>query len=704
MEPALSWGLRMAVGSVVPLIWGLQTGNLLAAEWITLTAESIGWVALKGTFAQRIRILSGGFVLNLAFAFIGSITGQSILFSVLGMAAVAFLAGLFKNLGERGSGLALCLYVMFVIANSHPVAGDELQHRLTYVCIGGMWMGFLGMLSALFTRSEQPYRRTIALIWKAAASLMNVIAQGWDGKGIRQTQRQIYLAEKAVREAIDVSFAFHERAAHQVSEKDSQAEFNLSQVRKASALVAAHMASMAGELESQQMKRLDESLRLRLSGVMRSLQAAASQMSTLVLTRRPDEELRMRAALRELEQKLELLNTYNEPAPLELARATTRVSQLGARCMKLMNRSMDLLAGVSEQVMIRAYPLLQVADILHPKYWWRTIRILFSPDSHTARYAARTALAAAFAMAIYKWYNVDHGYWLPFTVLIVQQPYFVATFRKAIDRTIGTLLGGMAGSLLLLLPAGLHLKEGMLFASAIGMVYFLRTRYRVSSFFITLNLVLLFSVSRELSKDLIYQRAGMTLAGAALAVISGFLLLPAWDRKWLPRYLAKALDRNWCYFQNSFSGPQLGRPGWTRYKRQAEVSNSNAFDSFSRAMQEPGGARRQNAKYYELIMLNLQITRELNNIHLEEEEGRGGKISGVPADEETKLLISACTEAFAENWSILKQLSGRSFTHEKPESLSGNLPSLNAAQKLSLRRLHELLISFQSIAKQMAGE
>lgn len=691
----------MAVGSVVPIVWGISTGNTHAAEWITLTAECIGWMALKGTLAQRVRVLLGGAILALGFAFLGSITGNSILFSVLGMAAVAFLAGLFKNLGERGSGLALCLYVMFLIANAHPVAGEELTERLRYVCYGGLWMGSLGMLSALFTRSEQPYRRTIALIWRAAASLMESIAQGWDGKGLRRTQRQIYLSEKAVREALDVSFAFHERAAHQVSEKESGAEFELSRVRKAAALVAAHMTSIAGELEALQLRYLDEDLRLRLSGVMKALQTAAAQMSTLVLTRRPDEELRMRDALLELQRHLELLNEYNRPQPLEFARISSRVAHLAARCLKLLQRSMDLLAGVSEQVMIRAYPLIKFAEVLHPRYWWRTIRLLFSPDSHTARYAARTAVGAAFAIAIYKWYNIDHGYWLPFTVLIVQQPYFVATFRKAIDRTIGTLAGGMAGSLLLLLPAGLHLKEAMLFVSAIGMVYFLRTKYRVSAFFITLNLVLLFSVSRELSPDLIFTRAGLTLGGALLAVVSGFLLLPAWDRKWLPRYLAKAMDRNWSYFQHSFSSPQLANTGWTRYKRMAEVSNSNAFDSFNRAMQEPGSMRRKTAQYYELIMHSLHITRELNNLHLEEEEGRGAPISGIPADEETKLLLKACTAAFADVWERLKGLSPHKYPFEMPKIETTNPPALNAAQKLSLRKIFELLNEYQSLLKEM---
>jgi uncharacterized membrane protein YccC len=176
-------------------------------------------------------------------------------------------------------------------------------------------------------------------------------------------------------------------------------------------------------------------------------------------------------------------------------------------------------------------------------------------------------------------------------------------------------------------------------------------------------------------------------------------LLPVWDSKWLPRYLAKAMDRNWAYFKRSFSGLALAHTGWTRYKRQAEVANSNAFDSFNRALQEPGSTRRKTAQYYELIIHSLQITRELNNLHLEEEEGRGAKTTGIPADEETRILLRECTEAFGAVWENLRQLSAHKLRHEKPQMLDGNPPALNAAQKLALRKIFELLIEFQSLLK-----
>ncbi len=685
----------MAVATVVPVAWGNATGNAQAGEWIALTADCICWVALKGTYAQRLRILLGGAALTMISATVGSVTGGSPGWSIGLMLIVAFLAGLFRNLGERGSGLSLCLYVMFLIANAYPVTGVALHERLLLTLIGGAWNLVLGITSTFFVGEQQPYRRTISHIWRSAASLMVKIYSGWDGRSTRASHRDLYIAEKDVRAAIDVSFAFHERAAHQHNNKERGSEYQLAQVRKAAALVAAHMIAIAEELESVRLQSVDESLRIRLSELLRAVQCAAARMSVYVLTRREEEALLLKDALDGIRIALTALEEHQGVNSLAMARIIRRVMQLSVRCGRLVERSMERLESVSESRMFRAYPVLKTIYVLHPKHWWRSLRLLFSIDSHTARYAVRTALAAGLAIAIYKALHINHGYWLPFTVIIVTQPYFVATIRKALDRLIGTVAGGIAGGLLLLLPAHLHLKEAMLFCSAILMIHFFKAQYRISAFFITLNLVVLLSVSQELDKNIILLRATLTLVGAVIGVIAGFLLLPAWDRKWLPRFLAAALERNWAYFVYTFSDQTAVT--WTRYKRMAEVANSNAFDSFNRAVQEPRGLRRDYSAYYQFITHNVRITRELNNFHLEE-EGKSELRISITEDKEQEQLIADCVALFGEALHHVTMLTGRPLKSDLSFRMPQSVRALNAAQKLYLSRLHtELRLLLQNL-------
>ena len=117
----------MAIAAMVPLIWGLYTGKLAEAGWIALAAECICWIELKGDFQQKLNLLAGGSVLATIFAVLGSASGNIIWLSIALVAFVGFLTSILKSLGDRGSGLALSVFALFIFCNAYPVKGLEFS-------------------------------------------------------------------------------------------------------------------------------------------------------------------------------------------------------------------------------------------------------------------------------------------------------------------------------------------------------------------------------------------------------------------------------------------------------------------------------------------------------------------------------------------------------------------------------------------------
>lgn len=646
-EPLFSWGMRMAVAATVPVIWGLKTGNMEAASWITLTAECICWVELKGSFGQRIRVLCAGITLTILFAILGSLTGTNVWLSVGCMLGVGFVSGLFKNLGDRGSGLAICVYVMFIIAAAYPtITVPELKERSSLILIGGLWNALVGIIASVFMPAKQPYRRTVAVICRSIAALIETIGHGWDDKTVRSSIRDIYLKEQEVRSAIDNSLHFYTTMAHQANKKDKH-EYELAHVRKATALLSAHVIAIIEELERVSIHELPMSLRLKTDAMFKALRETVERLAVFIVTLKPEEELLLSSRISRLNKVLILLKEYDDYTNEEQATLFKRVIHLAERSVRIIESSVTRLESVGEDLPVyRSYSLIKTVFILHPKHWLRNLQLLFNFNTFTVKYAIRTAIAATVAMFFYKWYHIDHGYWLPFTVIIVSQPYFGATFKKAIDRVLGTVLGGLAGGLFLNMPTGLYLKEIVLFVSFVMMVYFIRKRYSVAAFFITLSLVLLFDVEDALNPMLIIIRASVTVGGAVLAIIAGFALLPHWDKKWLPVNLAGAVAKNYTYFIYSFF-PAKTPSSWTRLKRLAESANSNAFDSFNRYMEEPGFRKKPYAVYFHIITHNVRITRELNNINIEQEAKTDAHKVSVQANSVQRLNM--CIYWFKQN-------------------------------------------------------
>jgi hypothetical protein len=217
------------------------------------------------------------------------------------------------------------------------------------------------------------------------------------------------------------------------------------------------------------------------------------------------------------------------------------------------------------------------------------------------------------------------------------------------------------------------------------MIYFLRRRYSVAAFFITVNLVLLFNINRELNDMVILTRALSTIAGSAIALIAGFALLPTWDKEWLPKHLAQSVYANYIYFRAVFFPADEDLP-WTRYKGKAESANSNAFDSFSRYMEEPSFRKRPFAIFYYIITHNIRITRELNNIELEQGNAT------VDVDEATmqrqKKLVLDCLVTFNENIPCIRKLDAETvFDMSDPTQMNPEFQPLSPHQEIYLEKM-----------------
>lgn len=613
----LSWGIRMTFSVIVPLFYGMYFHKLAEAMWIIVAAESIGWVELKGSFAQRVRVLLGGAALAVFFGFAGSISSGSLLLSVLLMLGVVFIASLFKNLGERGSGLSLTVYVMFIIANAYPVVDfHEIVVRSNYILIGGAWAFIVGAVASLFITEQMPYKRSVAFIWKSTAALANAIDQGWDGKSNKASLRDIYLKEKEVNASIDSSLELYEQRAYQTNHENTNA-FQMAQLRKSAYLISATLLALAEELKNVNAGLLNTEQRLSIHALLKSIEVICERMTIYTVSSKTEEKLILQSRVYRL-QNMSALLRESKIAESEIEKIN-KALHFVERIIKLIENSLQIIHTVADDKKVfRSYSLLKTLLILHPKHWVNTVKRLANVNTHSFRFALRTAIVATLALFIYKWFNIDHGYWLPFSVMIIVQPYFGATIKKALDRVLGTVLGVMLGGFLLMFPSEYHVKEIMLITSPVLMIYFIRTQYSVATFFISIFLVALFAAENTLHKNVIVTRMLCTVGGAALAIVGEFALLPTWDKKWLPRHIATAMYANYNYFLFTFFPNNFdSQHQWTHYRRSAESSNSNAFDSFNRYLAEPTTKEKDYAIFYQLISHCIRITRELNNYHIE---------------------------------------------------------------------------------------
>lgn len=649
-EPAWGWGFRAAVSLTIPLIWGVVTGNADAAIWMALAGECVAFIDLKGNVGQRFRLLISAAALSVLFCLAGSLAGNYLWLNLLGMLLVGFVSGLFKNLGDRGVSLALSVYLFYILTSSHPLYWDTaLGERVAWVALGAGWAVLTGIISFLFIRAGTPYRESIAVIWKAVAELAETAGNGWDGRSKKSGIREIYLKEKAVRDALDGSIYLFEETTEKAGKTP---RYELPQARKTTSIVSLYLIQLSDVAEQLNPFNLSRRFSLQIHSLFRTLQQIGERMEIYMLTQKDEEKTILLSRLARMDKILHVLASMPETERTDLKQLVERIGMLSKRIEKLVRHALQLMDVEDEPRVITAYSFTQTLNILHPKYLKSNLARLLNFNSFTTRYALRIGIATMIGALIAGFLFPDHGYWIIFTVIVVSQPYSGATLKKGLERCTGTVVGILAGTGILQLPFPQFARLLLVFTSTVFLIYFLRKSYSIATFFITLMLIGLLSIEPAFDEDLLLIRIIGTLIGSLLAITAGFLLLPHRDKIELPRLMAAALAANAEYFRNTFYS-NWNAP-WTRLKRKAETGNSNAFDAYLRFLKEPGRKEKDNREdFFYLLTHNVRITRELNNFN-NEQELEEEKIP-IRDKEKYNQLLHECDDLFRENLQLLQR-------------------------------------------------
>jgi uncharacterized membrane protein YccC len=237
-------------------------------------------------------------------------------------------------------------------------------------------------------------------------------------------------------------------------------------------------------------------------------------------------------------------------------------------------------------------------------------------DPALVRFTFRLAAMMMAGTFAWRFWHLPHGYWIPLCIMVVLQPDYGATRERATQRALGTIFGGLAGSLLL----WLHLPLWPLLAATAAVcwafTYYMKRDYAVAVFFITLLVVLQFEAAGPVSITLTFQRLGETLAGCVLALLAALSFWPVWERDRFPPLLAGALRANRTLLERLCRGlaqaPGVTPGSVTQVKRKAQRANSLVFSSLNRMAGDPKLRQEGIERSAALANHNLRLTRGLS--------------------------------------------------------------------------------------------
>lgn len=556
--------IRMAIGVGTPLAIGMLSGQMLICLWITLGVMMQSAGEGPGSYRSLLNRLLIVAPIGALGYFAGHLWQLPDLVALAILAWLSFMAGIINSYGPAYSKGTLQALIGGTVAFG---LAPQIHHLIPFwqvsalYLVGATFYALLLIIEALVDR-RHPQRQLLADYLMTLAKLATACAE-----------------------------ASHDSAKAALREQSRQAVIDKYEVLY-SVLIDSHYASAQHHQDQTAI-----------------LQAADGAFSAILAHQAPDLLLANGHWLAQLSSAVH--HKHALPAqPNHLPENNRLVSRIN-----LLASSIELL-DIPKAKMER--PLSQRWNIAAR---WQHRSLAFSHlivGPEVIANAAKLALCMTLAYSMKYWLDDQHWYWIPLTVALVMKPELGSVFVRAVLRIIGTAIGVLLGSaILILLPKGMGLLA-ILIALAACIPWAMLRSYALQSILLTPLVLILLDLTSPGVLNINYasQRLMDTAIGGTIVLVFGYFIWPRSHERQLASAYQVAMQALADYLRAVCEPESITLSG---LRRDVYRQLSNLRSQLQKQFSEPPPASREAAKWFPIIMaterLADRITIYVDNWH-----------------------------------------------------------------------------------------
>ena len=625
LRPDLNRAIRATIAFMTPLLLAYYGKVRIDPAFACIAAHTITLVDVRGAYSFRLGLLLSMSVILAAAVAFGSLGTGSLLIALAGTVVIAAGSGLWRHLSsDYGPGLAVSTGLMYFVALSpHAASPGTLDPALS--ALAGALFGTLLQVILWPFHPQHPLRRSVAESWIALADLLEAMPPG-------AADRHQAIAEKQadLRATLNQSQATLSASKRHSSKLLRQLELlNLAAARLAMRVIVLNTA-----LEAAMHRPGFKQLEAALLPALTSLGNLTRAVALAVVSRQPSHMAAFEVRLTRLENLLSVLQSQIKSQAPDPA-AAAQLLDILAQIVTQLPIVRDALRVTVERADERAAFSLELFDLqtLTLRPLAASLNLSRRVEPALVRHTLRIMVLTLIGVLVFKLSGIPHGYWLPFTMFVVLQPDFGSTRKRAAERMLGTVAGGLVASSLLWLRPGATVIHAAIAVTIALFSYHVKRHYALAVFFITLMVVLLVESRQPVTVAFTLERMACTLGGGLLALGAAFIFWPVWERGRFPGIISDALEKNLRYLRGIIDRLRDGGPyddPIMLLKKEAESANSDAFSSLRRMSADPKLHREGLDQAAALTNGNQRVTNALNVIavHLNDQKSRHPEIIG----------------------------------------------------------------------------
>lgn len=606
-RPDAARAARATAGFMIPLVLNATVGLPVSAVFAALAAQNIAMLDVRGDYRVRVLLLVAVIGLLAVVGALGVWAAGSLGLAVLATMVVAAGAALWRHLGsDYGLPLTASSMLVFLISLATTTGPGDLSEHVNGILGGGL-IG-LGLQTALWPfRAQHPLRRAASDSWIAASGLFDALQDGRPAGAVQAAESELRVTlDQTAKVLAGASRHRHHGLA------DRLEALSLRAARLGVRVMAVHTA-----LEGLRDETVAARIEPALGPLRTNLTNSARSIAVAVVSRQPTHLATCEVRLRRLTA---LLETVQARLATEENRAdAVLLASLFERVQAAVPDLLEALRATLDRADERALFAAELFDLQTWQLKPLATALNFSRhvDPALVRFGVRLAVCAGLGTLVYRWGAIPHGYWLPFTTVVVMQPDYGSTRRRVWQRLGGTLAGSVVASGLVWWGAGPTMHLVGIGIGVFGFAYFLKRNYAVAVFAVTILVVLLLEHTGDGGANLAWERIGSTLAGGVVALVAALLFWPMWEHDRFAPVLARALRTTAAYLHQLQARLQVGGAmddATVGAKREAEAAGVALFSSVGRLFADAHNPRAEIEQAATLANGNRRVLRLANLI------------------------------------------------------------------------------------------
>lgn len=597
----------MGIALTIPILVGIKLNILQIGITITLGAMLASPSDVSGSIRHKVTGILFATLLSMIVSFIGAYLHISLwlLLPILGilMFGIAYIS----IYGFRASLISFSGLLALVISFSSVSSAMQPYEKVLIIGLGGLWYALLSILRHLiFPKAPTEYylSKTLRLTADYLRNRGELVAENKDRtallKKLLNTQTELTATHETLRDILISS--------RTVSGKSN---FEGKRMLIFAQLVDMLELAMANPVNYSKTDTLFKKKPEQLADFQGLLFAMSSRLNAIAANISTPKKLLNKTKIRLFQEKIKIdLFGFKSDSTENFDENLLMLKNLHKYQNEQVNK-IEKIEWLLKNPAHREISLIKKEDsrrfLTKQNYDFEVLIENFNLRSPIFKHSLRLGLMAMIGYGVGMLFSVQNPYWILLTLIVIMRPTFGLTKTRSIERTIGTLIGGVVAVGVVLITQNTTVYAILAIVSLVIAFSMVQRNYKAAATFITLFVVFIYALLRPDVFNVIQYRVMDTLIGAGLATLGNLLLWPAWEVQGIQKTFLETIKANRIYLEEIIRYYNQKEAISAQYKvarKKAFLEMSNLSTAFQRMTQEPKSKQKNLDKMYEITMLN----------------------------------------------------------------------------------------------------